>query len=62
MSEMYAGTSGKTHGVRRETSPATNAAIGRESDDMTVLKQSASLLDPCRCVGLNKLLGPLSSG
>jgi hypothetical protein len=52
MSEIYPGTSGKTHGVRNETSPAANAAIGRGSDDMAALKQSDSLLYPGRCVDL----------
>jgi hypothetical protein len=45
-SEMYPGMSGKTHGVRKETNPAANAAIGRGSVDMSILQQSESLLDP----------------
>jgi hypothetical protein len=52
MSDMYPGISGKTHGVRNETNPAANAAIGRGSDDMAALKESDSLLYPGRCVDL----------
>jgi hypothetical protein len=62
MSERYPGISGTTHGVRNETSPTANAAVGRGSVDMTILKQSGSMLYPCSCVGFDELLGPFSSG